>query len=85
MSKLYREGLKLEKSISHIGFLKLWLESNLVPKGLSFHADDFEKEVANGLKMKQLRMKKIERVPQKQQEILKRKQNKMLQMMERQC
>ena len=52
MSKLYREGLKLEKSISHIGFLKLWLESNLVPKGLSFHADDFEKEVAKGLKMK---------------------------------
>ena len=31
MSKLYREGLKLEKSISHIGFLKLCLKSNLVP------------------------------------------------------
>jgi hypothetical protein len=50
MSKLYREGLKLEKSISHIGFLKSCLKSNLVPKGLSFHSDDFEKDV--GLKMK---------------------------------
>ena len=49
MSKLYREGLKMEKAISHIGFLKVCLKSNLVPKGLSFRAESFEKEVANAL------------------------------------
>ena len=49
MSKLYRVGLKLEKSISHIGFLKDCLDCNLVPKGLSFQANKFDKEVEEAL------------------------------------
>ena len=49
MSKLYRVGLKLEKSIYQIGFLKDCLDCNLVPKGLSFQANKFDKEVEEAL------------------------------------
>jgi hypothetical protein len=47
MSKLYKTGLKKAKSKSHIKFLQLCQKFKLVPKGLSFQKQKYEKQVEN--------------------------------------
>ena len=47
MSNLYKIGLKLAKSESHKNFLSKCLKSNLVPKGLSFQKQKYNKDVGD--------------------------------------